>query len=355
MISTELITADGDKAVCMMTGSSVECFKEEGSDEQNIRLQLYDGSVNKHPFWGNLAFDLDTMKLSKRVTPILIDHDTAKRAGIGRKVDKSNGFALVGRFLQSSVAAQEVREQAKEGYPFEASLKFDVRKAKIVDVPDGEKHEINGHTLKGPGTAIYDARVMEGSIVTFGALTGCATEVFDNEVNPILGASKMDENKMTLDTFKADHTELHDKIFGMGKAEGEKSERDLFAEISAACPDPALAVKCYKEGKSAVEAKDAFKDAEIARLTKANEDAAAALKAKGTQSNDQEALNEFSDRSDAHDETVATGSTEGMTDDELKAKYAADPKIKADFLTADDYVSFTRNDDKGLIGVQSRR
>ncbi len=358
MISTELVTTDRDKAVCMMAGSSVECFESgDGSDKQNIRLQLYDGSINNHWYWGNFAFDLDTMKLAKKPTPILIDHDTGQRAGIGRKAVKDNGFALEGRWLQSSKEAQEVREQMQEGFPFEASLRFDPSKAKIVQVGENDTHEINGHTLKGPGTAIYNTRVMEGSIVTFGALVGCSTEVFDNGNNPILGASKMDENKMTLDTLKADHTELHDKIFGMGKADGEKLERDLFAAITTACPDPALASKCFIEGKTAAEAKDAFKDAEIARLTKANEDAAAKLKERSTQNQtqDQQALNEFSDQSDAHDKKPAAGKTEDMTDEQLKAKYAADASLRADFLSADDYVAYTRADNKGLVGVRSNR
>ncbi len=336
-----------DKTICRF-GGSVECFADGDSDKQNVRLKLYDGSIVKHWYWGNLAFDLETMKLAKKRTPILIDHDTSQRAGVGTKAIKEDGFVLEGRFLKSSVVAQEVREQADEGYPFEASLRFDPSVAKIVQVGENDTHEINGRTLKGPGTAIYNTRILEGSIVTFGALTNCATEVFDNLLSKGQDMSK--ETELTLDVFKADHTELFEKVFSQGKAEGEKTERDLFAAIAKECPDASLASKCFIEGKTPDESRDAFKEAEIKRLTEERDVAVEAAKNAANADSDAAARTEFqaSDQSDAHDK--AKEQEKPGTEESWKAEFAASAELQKEFGDegVDAYVAYMKaeRDDK---------
>lgn len=345
-----------DKTICRF-GGSVECFADGDSDKQNVRLKLYDGSIVNHWFWGNLAFDLETMRLAKKRTPILIDHDTSQRAGVGTKAVKDDGFVLEGRFLKSSAVAQEVREQADEGYPFQASLRFDPSVAKIVQVGENDTHEINGRVLKGPGTAIYNTRILEGSIVTFGALTNCVTEVFDNLLSK--GQKMSKETELTLETFKADHTELFEKVSSQGVAEGEKNERDLFAAIAKECPDAALASKCFIEGKTPDQARDAFKDAQIERLSAERDTAVEAAKnaAKTKAGTDAAATNEFlaSDKSDAHDPGKAQAKP--GTEESWKTEFAASADLQKEFGDdgVDAYVAFMKADRDGKVRMVNKK
>lgn len=347
---TAVLEKTQDKSIFQF-GGSFECFGDGDEDKQNIRLKLYDGGIHAHWYWGNLAFDLKTMKLAKRRAPILIDHDTSQRAGVGNKAVKDGGFVLEGQFLKTSEAAQEVRLQAIEGYPFEASLRFDPSRAKIVQVGEGDTHEINGRTLKGPGTAIYNTVIMEGSIVTFGALAGCATEVFDESKQE--GSNMTETSEMTLDTFRAEHTELHSKVFSMGKAEGEKNERDLFAAIAKACPDAELASKCYIEGKSALEAATAYGE----KVGKENADLKVKLAKTPTApakvDPDAAANAEFiaSDQSDAHDKSEQSAQPE--TEDALRKEFAASADLQKEFGEdgADNYVAFKKAEKAGQVRI----
>jgi hypothetical protein len=153
-------------------------FAEPETDSNKVRLTLYDGSVVKHWYWGNLAFELAGIKLRKTPLPILFQHDVNQRIGFAQKTIINNKFTIEGEFLSSEIA-QNIRRDAKDGFPFEASLKFDPARTNILKVADGEKIEVNGRTLKGPGTVMKSAEIMEGSICVFGALDETKTEIFN--------------------------------------------------------------------------------------------------------------------------------------------------------------------------------
>lgn len=271
----------------------------DADDKQNIRLTLYDGGVHAHWYWGNIAFDLATMRLAKGKVPILLNHDIDQRVGFSTGKSFEGKFVLEGRFLKRSPEAQRVREDIEDGFPFESSMSFDVTSSKTTRIADGETAQVNGKTVKGPGTAVYNAVIREGSITPFGALKNTKTQVFDENIDLDTKGKVMGNQEMTLDTFRAEHTDLWEKVRKDGIAEGEKKERDLFAAISEACPDAGLAVECFKEGRTADQAKDAFKDAEIERLKGELADKNKAA----PPDPDAKAKNEFnaSDKSDAHD------------------------------------------------------
>lgn len=244
-------------------------YSLEGEDKNNIKLDLYDGGVTKHWYWGNLAFDLSGMKLAKKSIGILDSHDTAKRVGFSTGASFDKRFILEGVFL-SNASAQELKADALEGFPFEASLRFDSLGAKIEFVKEGETAEVNGREFKGEGAIIRKCRIMEGSICVFGALNNTKAQVFETVNKTDLGENKMSDKALTIEEFQAASPELYDRIIEKGKADGETAERKLFAEVlEAAGDDFELACDCYKEGLTKEEA-----------LAKANEKLRAELAAK---------------------------------------------------------------------------
>ena len=124
------------------------CFAA-GEDKKNVRLILYDGSIVDHWWFGKLAFDLGTMKLEKKRIPILIDHDTDRRAGYSTGASFDGKFVLEGRLLSNSKDAQAIVGDIKEGFPFEASLRFDPAKSKIEHIRKDEETTVNGRRLAG--------------------------------------------------------------------------------------------------------------------------------------------------------------------------------------------------------------
>jgi hypothetical protein len=77
--------------------------------------------------------------------------------------------------------AQSVRSEAKQGFPFEASLRFDPARSVLVNIPEGREAQVNGRTLKGPGTIIKNALVLEGSVTVFGSLANTSSKIFHQE------------------------------------------------------------------------------------------------------------------------------------------------------------------------------
>jgi hypothetical protein len=249
----EELDINADPSICCMSGEVEFADQADGDkpESQNLRLKLYDGSVNRHWYFGNLAFDLASMKLEKPKIPILLDHETSSRLGFSTAAEFDPAFVLEGRFLKNDPDAQKIRAQAKEGFPFEASLRFDFDRAKRVQVLDGATAEVNGRTIKGPGTVVYNAIIKEGSVCTFGALKGCRSQVFNQQAK--------EQPMLTLDQFKADNAELYQEIFALGiadgKTKGEANERAIFTELQAVCGDDHdLLVTCYADGKTVADA-----------------------------------------------------------------------------------------------------
>jgi len=220
----------------------------DSEDKNNFRLTLYDGSVVNHWFWGNMAFDLETMKLAKPKIPVLDSHDTQRRVGIADKASFDGKFELEGKFLSNAIA-QEIRKDAAEGYPFEASLYFDPRKTKIEQIAEGVTVTVNGNKLTGPGAVMRKAVILEGSIVTFGALGKTKTVTFEQITEQEINI--MSDEKMT----KAAFATAHPEIYAATVSEGEANVRAEFGKFCAQFgDDPAFLVEQFKAGVSMTEA-----------------------------------------------------------------------------------------------------
>lgn len=327
-----------DPAIFSASGGGIEVFAAEGQAEKdNIRLTLYDGSVVQHWYWGNLAFDLKTMKLAKSKIPILDAHDTDRPLGFSVSAIFEDKFILEGKLLKNNERAIQRKAELDDGFPYEASLRFDMAKSKIELVREGEAVEVNGHQLQGPGAVIRKAVIMEGSMCVFGALNNCKTENFENVLERFSERKNtMADAKITLESFEKDNAEVFKQIFEKGKAEGEKTERDIFAELAEVCgKDQELLVECFKEGKTKIEALTM----KTAKLEKQRDDALElAKKASEKKEEVDPAKAEFTD--EQKKETAATKEDVDKTDDELKADFEASKELQDEFEKPEAYIAY---------------
>jgi len=316
-----------DPSIFSMAGT-VDFAESQDKDKQNLRLKLYDGSVNKHWYFGNLAFDLATMKLDKKVIAILLDHDTDKRMGLSTGAEFDPAFILTGKFLKNDPEAQKVRAQAQEGFPFEASLRFDLDNARAVKVAEGQTETVNGRKFQGPGTIFYDARIKEGSICTFGALKNCRSNVF---IKPT-----KEHSMLTLEQFKTDQPDLYKQVFDLGHSEGqtagEANERAIFTDLAAACGDDLdILVACYTEGKTVADALR-MKTEKMAAENASLREQLAAKKTTTPAPPEDPAATEFSDTEQQQQDAAAPGKTETFMQkvEQYKAEHKCDQATAVD-------------------------
>jgi hypothetical protein len=301
-----------------------ECAFEAGDEEKkNIRLMLYDGSVVAHWFWGNLAFELKSMRLAKKSVPILHDHETDRRVGFSTAATFDGEFVMEGRQLENE-HAQSIRSDAMNGFPFEASLRFDPANSKITHIMENEEVEVNGHTLEGPGAVITNTSVMEGSVVTFGALNKCETKVFNHNGNKDKETDMVDTTQMTAESFAKDHPDIHKAIVDGAFAKGQEEAKKRFGEFKGLfSDDPGFLVEQFGKGATVGEATVAQNKVLKDRLAKAEENGG---ETGGGGDNDQAAHQEFSDEQTEPDQNEQTGGPANF--DEAVDEYAKLHKCK---------------------------
>jgi len=328
-------------------------FEAGPDDTRKLRLQLYDGSVQKHWYWGNFAFDLVGMKLAKKKIGILDSHDTSRRIGVAENAEFDGKFIVEGTALNNE-HANAIIADADQGFPFEASLRFDPARSKAVYIREGQSVQVNGNTLTGPGTLFSKTLILEGSVCVFGALANCSTEAFEITNNPEFERKEqMSKDEITIESFKADHADLYDQIFKMGKAEGEKAERDMFKKIAELSDgDHELAVKCYTEGMTNEQTLMA-KNEKLTKELAAAKNVAPEKKAEPPKVDP--AKQEFSDDV-SKEKAKLTGDVKEMTDEQLKERFAADKALQADYGDGEEgcqaFIAFTKADKAGQVSIK---
>jgi len=210
-------------ALCFSNaGSAVTLSAKEEGKPRAINMTLYSGKIIKnHWYWGNLAIDVSGVKMAKKTVPILQEHDIDKKIAFGAfgMNDKNELVAMNSTFVETP-SSREFQDLSDQGFPFEASLGG--RPTKIQRLMENEEAEVNGYTMKGPGTIWRESVIREGSVVTFGydphtkSVAMAENEEFDMDVEE----TKLTENKedtMDLTKLKAEFPALYEEILLAGK------------------------------------------------------------------------------------------------------------------------------------------
>lgn len=139
----------------------------DGQRSHRFEMVATTGKVMKHWYWGNLAVDLDGIQRKQKL-PVLKDHDPDQRVGFTERIALEDGKGLVasGRMLQSDAAA-EIRADAADGFPWQASVYLQTQRIQLVD--SDQEVEVNGYRFKGPGAVLRETVLREVTFTALGA------------------------------------------------------------------------------------------------------------------------------------------------------------------------------------------
>jgi len=144
----------------------------EGDDKMpKMNMIAYSGKIIKdHWYWDDLVIDLSGMVFDKSKYPILENHDRDQKiAFTGRPVVTPDFKLKLDENKTVFVDTEESREfqsLSKEGFPYESSVY--VTPLSVERLDKGVTGEVNGFTLKGPGTIFRKSRFNEASVCVFG-------------------------------------------------------------------------------------------------------------------------------------------------------------------------------------------
>lgn len=195
----------------------------EGEKKPQLEMLAYSGGIIKgHWYWGDLAIDLVGLSFPKKKFPLLEDHDTNKKLGFIKKLSIENNQLTVtdAEFLDTPESLK-FRETSAQGFPYEASIY--AKPTQIQRLTEDETAEVNGYTMKGPGTIWRKAIFKESSVCTFGYDSNTKSVVMSETEDVIIEYgersgeetqlnNKEDLPKMDLEKFKSECPEEFSKL-----------------------------------------------------------------------------------------------------------------------------------------------
>ncbi|MCE5226087.1 MAG: hypothetical protein LLG05_09560, partial [Porphyromonadaceae bacterium] len=195
---------------------------EEGK-EAILNMTAYSGKIiPKHWYWGDLVIDVSGMKISDKNIPILQDHETDRKVGFGTFKKENNQILSDKTAFVDTADANEFIRLSKKGFPYQASIQG--RPIRIQKLSEDETAEVNGFTMKGPGTIWRESVLVECSVCTFGADSNtksvAMSENQDMEVEIEQTLKEKEVQNMDLKQFQTEHPDLYAQVFSLGKTEG---------------------------------------------------------------------------------------------------------------------------------------
>lgn len=143
-----------------------------GDDEKpKMNMTVYSGKViENHWYWDDLVVDLKGMRFDKSKYPVLEQHDKEKKIGFTGKPFVTPEFKLElnpkKTVFVDTEESKEFQKLSLEGFPYESSMY--VTPLSIERLEKGTTVEVNGFTMKGPGTIFRKSTFNEASVCVFG-------------------------------------------------------------------------------------------------------------------------------------------------------------------------------------------
>ncbi len=232
-------------------------FSVEGEgDKETVQLDMvgYSGGIIKdHWWWDDLAIDLSGVSFSAEKFPILENHDTDKKiAFTGKPIVDENGIVADPEttvFLDSDVSREFVAN-SKKGFPYQSSIY--VLPTSVERIEKDTEVEVNGFTLKGPGTVFRKCEFKEMSACVFGWDSNTNATAFNQGIvlgegcnvgkkfseavldgdhtSPTTINDSEEEDIMDLTKFKEDHPDLYKELYELGSVAGKTAAEGAFAD-----------------------------------------------------------------------------------------------------------------------------
>ena len=253
------------------TGDAIE-FKDAGEGRRRQHVLASTGQTVNHWYWGKVAFDLTGMRAFKNKIPALREHDTERPVGwFDEFSSQEKGFYVSGPFVDTD-DARELQKLHDEGFPLEASIRFMPEGARIEDISEGARAEVNGFTFQGPGKIVRECAIREVSWCVLGADNQTSAQALAAGNEKVNVTVYTEENSMDLtdderreialehiSSLTADQlVELPGiaELRNAGLEAGRESERTRVKMCADAFKDdPAFALKTYLAGKDLKDAR----------------------------------------------------------------------------------------------------
>ena len=148
-------------------GSAVLHAAADATALPTFTLRAYNGGLLNIGWGYPVVVDLAGMQISKKPRPILKDHKPGSVVGHSTEVTNNlKNLIIAGLVSGTGPDALEVVANAKNGFPWQASIGCSVLKAQFID--DKQTAEANGKTWKGPIYYVSACVLNEISIVALG-------------------------------------------------------------------------------------------------------------------------------------------------------------------------------------------
>ena len=192
-------------------------------------LRAYNGGYLEIGWGAPVVVDLAGMKISDKSRPILKDHLAAQVVGHTDKVTSDGRKLVVGGIVSGTgPAAVEVVANAKNGFPWQASIGCRVMEARFLD--EKQTVECNGRTFKGPAYYVSKSALQEVSFVSLGGDDSTSALVAARNLNQSNKEHTMD-NAFKLWLKAAGHSDQ--EIADMGAEQDSATVKALHAAWEA--------------------------------------------------------------------------------------------------------------------------
>jgi hypothetical protein len=153
-------------------------------------LRAYNGGLLEIGWGSPVVVDLAGMQISAKPRPILKDHLAAQVVGHSTEaINNLKNLILKGIASGTGPAAIEVIGNAKNGFPWQASIGCRVIKAQFI--PEKQTVEANGRTFKGPCYYVPESSLQEVSFVALGGDDTTSALVASRQANPSTKEQRM--------------------------------------------------------------------------------------------------------------------------------------------------------------------
>jgi hypothetical protein len=318
--------------------SMIFAAAEKGDDESGKKKKkrkfamspAYSGGAVR-TWFGRMVVDLEGMEVPEGSMPILSDHDPSLRAGVATKLEKGDSLDVEGDLLDNETANGIARD-ADAGFPFQASIGFDIFRREWID--DGDAKEVNGQEFVGPGIVITKSALRETSVVTLGADSNTDSKIF-GRAQPWPNRDTDTEDEMDAKAFAAKYPE----VVEAWKREGADAARTELGSMLEALPAlPAFVAEQFAAGSSVESIKVAAKlHADLTASQEGENDEIAKLKADAAKKAaeilklKQQNGVDFTGAEDGELDDAAKKPASQLNYVEAKQRWESDAKLRAEF------------------------
>ena len=149
-----------------------------------VGITALSGEVVNSWYWGPCLHDLGGMQTHKPTLPLDYCHDDSEVLGFCGKFDIADGKLAVSATVvpfTDDDRASEVAYKAGKGVPYESSIFFDHRGAKIEELDAGQVATCNGKQVEGPLTIFRQWSLRGVAICPYGLDKNTASQFREGE------------------------------------------------------------------------------------------------------------------------------------------------------------------------------